>query len=103
MASSTFCSSKLFGTTEVKSNGASLAQFDGLRPVENMHLPSPGNKPSGLISTSGIIYISLLILFLNIVGLCFCYFEGNMKWIKINMDAYLLTKTNFIRVLYFLC
>ncbi|KAJ0049087.1 hypothetical protein Pint_14900 [Pistacia integerrima] len=49
---STFCSSKLFGTTEVRSNGASLAQFNGLRPAENMHLPSPGNKPSGLISTS---------------------------------------------------
>ncbi|XP_044484978.1 3-oxoacyl-[acyl-carrier-protein] synthase I, chloroplastic-like [Mangifera indica] len=51
---STFCSSKLFGTTEAKSNGVSLAKFNGLRPVESMHLPTPGYKPTGLISTSAL-------------------------------------------------
>lgn len=73
---STFCSSKLFGTTEAQSNGVSMAKFNGLRPVESMQLPSPGYKPTGLISTSGITYILALVCFgfLNIDGLCLSCF-----------------------------
>ncbi|KAL3609770.1 hypothetical protein D5086_000790 [Populus alba] len=47
------CSSNvLFGSREVGSDGASLAQFRGLRPVENMQLAPTGSEPSGSISTS---------------------------------------------------
>ncbi|KAJ7010448.1 3-oxoacyl-[acyl-carrier-protein] synthase I [Populus alba x Populus x berolinensis] len=47
------CSSDvLFGSREVGSDGASLAQFRGLRPVENMQLAPTGSEPSGSISTS---------------------------------------------------
>jgi 3-oxoacyl-[acyl-carrier-protein] synthase II len=48
------CSSNvLFGSREVGSDGASLAQYRGLRPVENMQLAPTGRRPSGSISTSG--------------------------------------------------
>lgn len=47
------CSSNvLFGSREVGSDGASLAQYRGLRPVENMQLAPTGRRPSGSISTS---------------------------------------------------
>ncbi|KAJ0960178.1 hypothetical protein J5N97_002045 [Dioscorea zingiberensis] len=50
MAAASFCSSGvLFGARE---NGAFLAQFDGLRQVEKMHMPLAPTKPQGLVSTS---------------------------------------------------
>lgn len=45
------CSSGvLFGVRESGSNGAFLGQFDGLRQVEKIHMPT---KSHGFVSTSG--------------------------------------------------
>ncbi|PRQ16610.1 putative 3-oxoacyl-[acyl-carrier-protein] synthase 2 [Rosa chinensis] len=50
MAAASSCSSGvLFGSRE---NGAFLAQFDGLRQVEKMHMPLAPTKPQGRVSTS---------------------------------------------------
>lgn len=50
-------------------NGASMAQFDGLRQVESMHMPVNGNKSNGFAFTSGnsvlLLSISIFILFYN--------------------------------------
>lgn len=61
----------VFGNKQVKSNGAaSLAQYSGLRPAENFQFASAGItttiKQSGLICSSGITYISFLVI--SVIG-----------------------------------
>lgn len=57
------------GNRQVNSNGASLAQYSGLRPVKNFQFASAGVttiKQSGLICSSGISYISFLVI--SVIG-----------------------------------
>lgn len=61
----------VFGNRQVKGNGAaSLAQYSGLRPAENFQFASAGItttiKQSGLICSSGITYISFLVI--SVIG-----------------------------------
>lgn len=47
------CSSNvLFRSREVGNHGASMAPYNGLRPVENMQMAPTGSKPSGSVSNS---------------------------------------------------
>lgn len=47
------CSSNvLFRSREVGNHGASMAPYNGLRPVENMQMAPTGSKLSGSVSTS---------------------------------------------------
>uniref|UniRef100_A0A1X9ITB5 3-oxoacyl-[acyl-carrier-protein] synthase I, chloroplastic n=1 Tax=Populus tomentosa TaxID=118781 RepID=A0A1X9ITB5_POPTO len=47
------CSSNvLFRSREVGNHGASMAPYNGLRPVENMQMAPTGSNPSGSVSTS---------------------------------------------------
>lgn len=48
----TCSSSVLFRSQEIGSNRASLAQYNGLRPLENMQLAPPGSKSIGFLSIS---------------------------------------------------
>ena len=43
----------VFRGREVGGNGALLAHYNGLRPMENMHVASSGTKSSGFVSSSG--------------------------------------------------
>lgn len=48
------CSSGvLIRARDAGGNGAFWAQYNGLRPGENMQMVSAGTKPNGFVSTSG--------------------------------------------------
>lgn len=60
------CSSSLiFRNGETGGNGASMLQYNGLRPMENKQAASNGTKPNGFISSSGLILFPLIFSFVE--------------------------------------
>ena len=65
IATGAFSSGLLFRNRDAGGNGASLAQYSGLRAVENVQLASTGTKPNGFISSSGI-WLSVIDFYLRL-------------------------------------
>jgi len=88
------CSSNvLFRSREVRNHGASMAQYNGLRPVENMQMAPTGSKPSGSVSTSGMSLLNCASFFIYLAMHLKMLLRNLLVVYKMQLATYIGAKT----------